>query len=859
MFTRWFTEIGAADLATAGGKGASLGALLQAGLPVPPGFVVLTSAYHEFVAANGLQGAIARRIAHLTPDATEALEEAARQIGRLFAQASISDAVAAEMAAMYRQLGGGPVAVRSSATAEDLPGLSFAGQYTTTLNVTGAVALCQAVRSCWASLWNARAISYRMQHDVTPDGLALAVIVQQLVAGDKAGILFTANPLNGRRDQLLINASWGLGEAIVGGEVSPDQWVVDKASGRTVESRIARKSVMTVLRETGTQTMAVPEDLQQTPVLNDDELAQVVVLARQVESHAGAPQDVEWVWRAGQCYLVQSRPITSLFPLPEPLPDPSAGLRIHLCLNMVFQSITEPLTPMGLEFFRLLYAGLAAAATGRRTPYPAWARRAAGRMYLDVTSLLRDARRWPALVGAISRKDPIAGQALHRFLEANAAAIGGGRPARLPWRLVLHILPGLICRVGYGVLSPTGARSRLITLGDRAIARLERHAAGLTDMASRLRFVEEEAGRSFWTAIHQVAYCGAGLRGTEIAVALVERWLGDGTVLHPALQALPDNPTTEMGLALLEAAQALQEKTAPGPDDPAVQDILQRFGHRAVQEIDMGVPRWREDPTYLLEVLAAYMAQGHPGDKVREFRDAAARAEASVADVVARVRRGKGPAHAWLLGRLLRRVRVLAGLRERPKFDLVRALAVLRCVLHDVGRELAAQGRLQRAADVFFVTFADIEAEDDLRAIAAANRAQHERELARTAVPRIIASTGACLYGAQEAAGESVLAGVPVSPGVYEGQARIVHRPQGSQLQPGEILVTHSTDPGWTPLFLHAGAVVMESGGPISHGAIVAREYGIPAVASVEAATTRLRTGQRLRVNGESGEVVCLD
>lgn len=357
-------------------------------------------------------------------------------------------------------------------------------------------------------------------------------------------------------------------------------------------------------------------------------------------------------------------------------------------------------------------------------------------------------------------------------------------------------------------------------------------------------------------SFYELAYCTSGLRSVEVIPALLEKWLGADTLAQPVLQALPHNPTTEMGQELLRIARAMQtEHVAPTPDHPSVQAFLKRFGHRTVREIDIGLPRWNEDPTYIMEMLTVYVAQDNLEAKLKQFRAAQAEAEAAIPRVVAEVRHRKSGLHAWIIGYLLRCLREVGGMREYPKFDMVRRFALFRRVLFDVGQELVTQGQLDKAEDVFYLTFADIRKGGDLRPYAAAAHADYLQEVKRVVVPRVMTSTGECFYGVPASQDENTLIGVPVSPGVYEGTARIVDTPVGAQLECGEILVTHSTDPSWTPLFLNAGAVIMETGGPVSHGAIVAREYGIPAVVNVGRTTKIVETGQLVEVDGDSGRV----
>ncbi|MBN1429178.1 MAG: pyruvate, phosphate dikinase [Anaerolineae bacterium] len=867
-----------ATLETVGGKGASLARLATAGLPVPGGFHVTTGAYRQFVEANALQPRILAALEPVDASQPATLETASEAICQLFMQADVPTPIADAITRAYGDLSNHTitttkgrkstnqpiaVAVRSSATAEDLPDASFAGQQETYLNISGTEAVLEAVKRCWASLWTARAIGYRAHQNIDPDSVALAVVVQRLVHAETAGILFTANPMNGRRDEMVINAAWGLGEAIVGGQVTPDTLIADKATGQIKQVQVADKTVMTVRTAQGTVEQPVEESRRKERVLDDVLAADLAQLGRRIEAHYGAPQDIEWCRDGAQLFIVQSRPITTLFPLPAPLPASEDGLRLYLCVNVVLQGITEPLTPMGLEMFRLGYAGMIDDLSGKVSDaYPAWVKTAAGRMYIDLTDLLHNSSFGKRLAERLASKDPVAIRALLQVYQANAGELHTRQKIKLPLAAFSKVIPNMLGPAIYSFFAPRAARQKLQTMGDAWLAPLEQRARQLTNSADRLCFVEEAARKLFWTAFYEVAYCSSGLRGVELVPVLVKKWLGTDTLAQPVLQALPHNPTTEMGQELLRIARTLQiEGSAPTPDHPAVQEFLKRFGHRAVREIDTGLPRWYEDPTYVLEMLTVYLAQDNLEAKLEGFRAAQMEAEAAIPRIVAAVRQRKGSLSAWLIGHLLRCLREVGGMREQPKFDMIRCYALFRRVLFEVGHDLVMQGRLDRADDVFYVTFADIREGGELRLRAAEAHAEYAREVKRVAVPRIMTSTGECFYGAPAIASqdENALVGAPVSPGEYEGVARIVDTPIGAHLERGEILVTHSTDPSWTPLFLNAGAVIMETGGPISHGAIVAREYGIPAVAGVSEATTRLHTGQRLRVNGETGEIACLE
>jgi pyruvate,water dikinase len=856
----WLTELGKGDGALAGGKGANLGELLRASLPVPPGFVVTTAAYRHFVDANSLQPQIERLAQAAPPEDLTALTGTADAIGALFARAIMPPDVGTAIREAYATFREPSVAVRSSATAEDLPGASFAGQMETYLNVRGAEALLAAVRRCWASLWTARAISYRAKQGIAPAAVSLAVVVQELLAADAAGVLFTANPVNGRRDQMVIDGCWGLGEALVSGQVTPDHWVVNARSGAVLELHVARKEVMTAQQETGTALLPVPDALREKPVLDGAQVAALTELGRGVAAHYEAPQDIEWALAQGRLYLVQARQITSLFPLPQPEPAARAGERVYVCMN-ILQGLVEPFTPMGIDAFRALGRGVAGllGVHVRRGEAPPPFKVAAGRIFLDITPILQNrATRAVALRG--SGAFDLQVSAILRFLVERDQDHLIARPGRFPFRPRFDFLLRGLGYFFFAVLFPDTARARVLARAAACVQALETRADAVRGLAERRRFVEDvlpTLGPELMGHGLPLIF-GSGLLAAFLVWGKLQAWLGDPAALEPVLRALPHNPTTEMDLALWGVAQCLKEEgVAPSAGHPAVVAFLARYGHRAAREIDLGVPRWNEDPMPILNVLQTYLTHGPEADPARHFREGVQRADETVANLIGRVRREKGRLRAAWLRFLLRRVRALAGVREYPKFYAVRTLAAMRRVLAGAGAELAAAGRLDRAENVFFLDLGDFQTPHDLRALAAANRADYERERSRRTIPRVMTSTGETFYSAPTAT-TGALVGTAASAGVYEGHVRVVFDPREAHLSPGEVLVAPGTDPAWTPLFLTAGALVMEIGGIMSHGSVVAREYGIPAVVGVAGATQHLQTGQRVRVDGESGLVVPL-
>ena len=877
-----FTAIDRGGLSVAGGKAANLGELVRAGFPVPAGFCVTTAAYEMVAADAGLESTLAALAAVDAAD-TERLAELATEARSCLQGASVPEVLRRAISEAYGRLGDGvPVAVRSSATAEDLPGASFAGQQDTYLNVVGVESVLEAVQRCWASLWTGRAVSYRATNGIGPRGVRLAVVVQRMVDASVAGVLFTANPVTGKRRQAVIDASPGLGEAVVSGAVNPDHFVANTATGEIVERRLGDKRVAVVAGPRGgTERVELAAD---GASLSDDQILALAQLGARVEEHYGTPQDTEWaIDGEGGIWLLQARPITTLFPLPEGAPTDDEDLRVYFSFN-VAQGVYGPLTPMGIQVFRLITSSVARfAGHPPQNPYrgAAFFIEAAGRMFIDVTPVLRSEQGRRLFERFMSNMEartvPIVRQLVN---DPRLATVPTNRRQILRTLLLAFARGRTPLRVAEALARPERARARAA----RVVARLgtsgemspETGAAGYLAAAERLlRDGPPEILRNVPPVF------AAGLAANALAGKLLGDLATDDE-RRVAMRALPHNPTTEMDLALwtlakearadADSARALgqipPERLAAEHSDgslpPKLQsgltDFLRLYGHRGVAEIDLGLPRWSEDPTYIMGVLANYLRLEDPQSAPDlQFGRATREAEVMVAELTRRAT-GKGRLRGALVRFLLGRARELSGLREMPKFCIVLLMARVRDLLWPVGEELAQAGRLMRAGDIFFVTVPEAWATlagEDLRPLVRERRTAYEQETGRRHVPRLLLSDGTePTAGTRDAAGaDGVLGGTPASGGVVTGKARVILEPDGAHLEPGEILVAPSTDPGWTPLFLTAGGLVMEMGGPMSHGAIVAREYGIPAVVGVPDATERIETGQRITIDGSDGVV----
>ncbi len=879
-----FTAIDRGALVVAGGKAANLGELVRAGFPVPDGFCVATTAYEMVAVDAGLEPTLAA-LAVAQPEDTARLAELATQARSHLSNASVPDVLGRAIAEAYGKLGDGvPVAVRSSATAEDLPQASFAGQQDTYLNVIGVESVLDAVRSCWASLWTDRAVSYRATNGIDPHGVRLAVVVQRMVDASVAGVLFTANPVTGKRRQAVIDASPGLGEAVVSGMVNPDHFVANTATGEIVERRLGDKRVA-IMAGSGSGTERVElTSAEDEASLSDGQVLALAKLGARVEEHYGTPQDTEWaIDDDGGLWLLQARPITTLFPLPADAPTDDEDLRVYFSFS-VAQGVYGPLTPMGIQAFRLITSSVATfAGHPPRNPYKGagFFIESAGRMFLDITSVVRSEQGRRLFERFMSNMEartvPIV-----RELENDP------RLATVPtdrWPILRTLLLAFArgrapLRVAGALARPEKSRARAARVVARFRAAGEMSPAAGT--AARLTAAERLLRDGPPQILPNVPpVFAAGLAANALAGKLLGDLATDEGLV--AMRALPHNPTTEMDLALWTLArearadpdsakalgetppERLAEEYRDGSLPPKLQtglaDFLRLYGHRGVAEIDLGLPRWSEDPTYIMGVLANYLRLDDPrAAPDAQFARATREAEEMVEELTRRAA-GKGRLRGQLVRFLLGRARELSGLRESPKFCIVLLMARVRELLWSVGEELAEGGRLERAGDIFFLTVPEAwvaVAGGDLRTTVHERRAVYERELGRRHVPRLLLSDGTepTVATHDATAEDGVLRGTPASGGMVTQKARVILDPAGADLEPGEILVAPSTDPGWTPLFLTAGGLVMEMGGPMSHGAIVAREYGIPAVVGVPDATERIETGQQITVDGTAGEVI---
>jgi pyruvate,water dikinase len=855
-----------ATLELVGGKGASLARMAATGLPVPPGFQITTHAYRRFVRENGLAEAILSAAAQASAADPATLERASAQIQSLFAQSTIPEDVAALILESYGELGKDdpPVAVRSSATAEDLPEMSFAGQMETYLNVCGGEEVLAAVKRCWGSLWTARALAYRAQQGIRPEDLSIAVVVQQLVPADVAGVLFTANPVTGVRDQMMINAAWGLGEAIVGGQVTPDTLVVTKPTGAIESQEIATKEVMTVRVVGGTREEPVPPEKRTRAALPPAQAAELVRLGAQIERLYGQPMDIEWAMCDQRIFILQARPITAL-PEPRATPEwklPRAGQRY--ARSSVVELLPNPLSPLfatlALPLWNeALWTLMQALGSGRRLASSFRLVTIDEYAYIEYgLGAWQSARLLVALPALLHRLVRLLRSAQARWAEEarpHYANVVGAWAAR-----DLATTPAMeLLAVAREIVKAAASHYVCIQTGILPVAYMSE--AAFTSVYNRLiKRKSEPPALTF-------------MLGFDSAPIQAEKSLYD---LASWARTQPELAGYLARASSKEIAEACASQPAPIADAESWREFagrfarhLDRFGH-AVYDLDFASSVPADDPAPLLETLK-YFLSGQARSPYERQAGAARAREQATQSVLARL---KG-IRLRVFRPLVQTAQRYAPLREDALAEVGLGWPRLRCMMREVGRRMVAAGAIAQPDDVFWLTLEEVEAAaraldagqraEDYGHVVAARRATSEVERKVTPPVALPIKGGARFLGidftrwmparTDQRAG-NIIKGVGTSPGRVTGVARVIRGPdEFGQMQPGDILVAKITTPACTALFALASGVVTDVGGPLSHSSIVAREYHIPAVLGTGVATERIRSGQRITVDGDGGVV----
>ena len=851
-----------------GGKGANLGELSGIdGIKVPGGFCITTDAFKRAIEAAPQMSGLLDQLALLKVENRYELRQLSAILRQAIEAIVIPQDIAEEVLSHLYRLGEeNAYAVRSSATAEDLPTASFAGQQDSYLNIIGKEAILQHISKCWASLFTERAVIYRLQHGFDHRKVQLAVVVQQMIFPEVAGILFTADPVTGNRKVSSIDASFGLGEALVSGLVNADHYKV--CNDIVTDKKISpKKQAVYAVKGGGTVKQVIEDHLQDRQALTDEQIVRLARTGRTIEAHFGYPQDIEWCLADDVFYVVQSRPVTTLFPIPE-----ADDQENHVYISTGHQQMmTDAMKPLGLSFFLLMT--------------PALMRTAGGRLFVDVAPMLASPSGRNTIINVLGKFDPLMKDALTTIVsrgdfiktipddqEADTGKSAKAAP-RANYEAQIDydpaIVPGLIARSEASLAS--------LKQNIQTKSGTELFDFILEDIPELRKFTADpQSFAVIMTAMNTPA---------QLNEKMME-WLGEGNVADTLSQSVSNNVTSEMGLALLDVADVIRpfpEVIAylqQAKDDTflaelprfnggaaardAINTFLDQYGMRCAGEIDITRNRWREKPSMLLPAILGNIKNFAPGAGARKFEEGLREALRMEQELTDRLRKlPDGEAKVEEAKRMIAMIRNYSGYREYPKYAIVSRYFVYKQALLKEAAQLVQAGVIKEKEDIYYLTF------EELREVVRTHRLEDRliprrkdefKIYEKLSPPRLITSDGEIINGAykREDLPPGAIAGLAVSSGIIEGRARVILNMEDAELEEGDILVTSFTDPSWTPLFVSIKGLVTEVGGLMTHGAVIAREYGLPAVVGVENATKLIKDGDRIRVHGTEGYIVLL-
>lgn len=876
----FFDEFDKKELPLVGGKGANLGEMTKAGFPVPYGFCVTTEAYKEFIRCNKLSEFIKENI----KDANlENIDKIGNKIREKIEQLEVPEGVTQAIISSFNKAGAyNAYAVRSSATAEDLAFASFAGQQDTYLNIKGEKALLNSVRKCWASLFTDRAILYRLQNKIEHEKVNMSVVVQKMVLPDKSGIMFTADPVSGHRGIISIDASYGLGEALVSGLVSPDIYKYKKSIMKIQSKDISDKKLAIMPVESGgTKKVEITGKKSTSQVMKDSQIKKLAELGMKIEKHYGCPQDIEWCIENDKFYIVQSRAITSLFPLPAPLPKDDKA-HIYISLNHI-QVMTEPISPLGIDIF----VNMLPVTNGIKVQEKCrFLKSASGRIYIDITDLMRLKKIGEKFSSVLKNADALMSEALAELTkrEDYETWIKGNKPNIKSF--LKYITPILIKVVKNFFISNTEGTVDFI---NNYIKNREKEAAekvfNSKQGIERLKTIYQ-VGNLYKDSKIIIPYLAPGMIAFKELEKFESKLLGTNHYVNEIVKGLEGNVTSEMGLLTGDLADMVRESKSLISElenedyrtlvlrinnlngyekfKESFNAFIDRYGVRASGEIDIAKDRWIENPEPLVKSILAIADTSKEGVHRKEYRDTIRKAKIAAEDMVKEIEAKHGKIKAVIAKRLISVLRNTLPIREHHKFLMMRLCMIFKKALLEEAKVLVEKGHLAEEKDIFYIGFRElydaILNNENLKELVKQRKEDYEH-YNKLRAPRVITSDGEEIkagYNRKDLP-QGALAGIPVSSGVIEGIAKVITDPSKAALNKGEILVAPFTDPGWTPLFINAAGLVMEVGGQLTHGTVVAREYGIPAVVGIVDATKNIKTGQKIRVDGNLGYILVIE
>lgn len=858
-------------LSEVGGKAANLIELANIDdINLPEGFCITTTAYSEIVKKNRDLNALFTELTQVKVNELDRIGKISSEIRDIILKTDIPGNIIDEIYYNFEKSGKDKsYAVRSSATAEDLPTASFAGQHDTYLNIIGFDNVLEHISKCWASLFTERAIIYRIQNGFDHNKVVLAVVVQQMVSPDASGVMFTADPITSNRKILSIDASFGLGEALVSGLVNSDNYKV--CDGRITDRKIPSKSIGIYAREkSGTEEITIDDNLRNKQVLSDAQILELERLGRRIESYFSYPQDIEWCISDDQIYIVQSRPVTTLYPLPDVKNEEK---RIYISLGHL-QMMTDPIKPLGMFFFKSVISNPPSQEIG-------------GRLYLDLTNDL----------------STFFGRVIAKYLlnELGDTLLTSSVMKLVNNKKIISELPKGKDKV-FNIENTSGPLSIMINAykaykknnPDIVKELINEEEKDIEKMGQELLKLSGDEVFEYISRDHDnrrlkiakpknAGVLTAGLLSARRFDKKVKKWIGETNAADTIIMSLPNSITTETGLSLIDVADVIRNypeviEYLNSPNEKtffkdigklnggelvcdSLKKYLSKYGMRCSGDIDITAPRWIENPIELVPSLLSNIKNFEPGASKHKYEQGKIQSEKRIQELISKVEKlPRGKKKAKKIRRMASLIRNYIGYREYPKFSYMKRYYIYKQAMLKEAEELFQKGCINELEDIYYLYF------DELRAIVngqkvdssiISKRKKDYEIFANLTPPRVMTSDGEIITGEYETRNlpENTLPGLPVSAGVVEGRARIVKNLKDSFLSEGDILVTEFTDPSWTPAFVSVKGLITEVGGLATHGAVIAREYGLPAVVSVKDATRLIMEGQLIRLNGTEGYI----
>ncbi|MBC7473139.1 MAG: phosphoenolpyruvate synthase [Candidatus Sericytochromatia bacterium] len=870
-------EISKDDLDTAGGKGANLGEMINTGFPVPKGFCITTKAFDDFFNMSNLYVEIHSLLKEIDYQDTAQLEKQCEIIRDKIKSKKLPNDIYQKIKTFLSEYSDSQsFAVRSSATAEDLPDNSFAGQQDTYLNVIGFDEICNSVISCFASLYNARAVSYRIKNSFEHAKIRLAVIVQEQIFSDFSGVMFTVDPISENRNILSINACFGLGESLVSGLVNADLYKLNKNTNLIIEKDIQKKELLIKSTKQGVIKETVAQDLQLSQVIDDNQILDLAELGKKIESHYQMPQDIEWAIYKNKLYITQSRPITTLYPLPKNFVENNSELKIYLSINHL-QVMTETISPLGKDIFSNLLPFFTKEKDRKMLHI-------GGRIYAELNDVLHNNLTRKILSNFLKVADQQMALGFDRILKDEKFNFIYRKSIPLSDFKFLRkniLKPNNLITVIGNILNPEKqVAKKYLDYIEEKNSLIKVQLNKNTTSKQKFKFIKNSTPNIFKWVIPYAIKMVTGAISFAILQVLLKNKI-DKQYFNQFSSGSEENVTTKMNLELGDIADIIKKNEylynyfikTPAQDifislenipeakefNFAFKDFIQKYGMRGQGEIDIAKERWKENPMMLIQIILGNLSDKEIGKHRIHFKNQQHLSQEAENIILEQSKKGIfGFIIYPLVKKLCIATREYMSIREHHKFFIVKILSIYKQGILEIATYLKEKKLISQESDIFYLYFDEIDQcldnkNIDVKSLIEQRKKDFER-YAHLNPPRILTSEGEKIIGKKDKSqNKNELSGNAVSSGIVEGIARVIFDPQKEVLKSGEILVTRFTDPAWTPLFIHAKALITEVGGLMTHGSVIAREYGIPAVVGVENATSIIKTGQKLRVDGDSG------